>query len=111
MPVSYVTPQLVDQIEYLRPFGKGNSKPVFADRDLQVVQPRIFGKSGNVVKCRLKNPAGLTIDAVYFGDGAQFVSDTGEGVHIDVIYYPGIDTFRGRNTLQVTITNYRRRAL
>ena len=50
----------------------------------------------------------LAGDAVYFGDGEQFVNETAGGALIDVIYYPGIDTFRGRNSLQLTITNYRR---
>ncbi len=108
MPVSYATVQLADQISLLKPFGKGNSKPVFADRKLMVSQPRIFGINRNVVKCCLVTQDGYSIDAVYFGDGEQFVNETAGGALIDVIYYPGIDTFRGRNSLQLTITNYRR---
>ncbi len=107
MPVSYVSGKLVDQISLLKPFGKGNSRPVFADRRLIVMHPRVFGKNRNVVKFRLENQERFSIDAVYFGDGDQFVAQTADGKPIDVIYYPGIDTFRGRNTLQLTVTAFR----
>ena len=32
MPISYVTLPLIRQLSLLEPFGKGNNKPVFAEK-------------------------------------------------------------------------------
>ncbi|MBR2188976.1 MAG: single-stranded-DNA-specific exonuclease RecJ [Eubacterium sp.] len=107
MPISYVTENLIRELDCLKPFGKGNTKPVFAQKGLAVLGARVFGKNRNVVKCRLADSAGRTADAVYFGDGDAFISYISSQETISVIYYPGIDTFRGRNSIQIVITNYR----
>ena len=58
MPVSYITKELVEQISLLEPFGKGNTKPVFAQKDLRVLDHSIIGKNKNVVKLKLLRSAG-----------------------------------------------------
>ena len=52
MPVSYITKELVEQISLLEPFGKGNTKPVFAQKNLRVLDYSIIGKNKNVVKLK-----------------------------------------------------------
>ena len=59
---------LIAELKRLEPFGMGNEKPKFADRNLSVIDPRIFGKNRNVLKCRLRNERGMQMDGIYFGD-------------------------------------------
>lgn len=68
MPISYITERLVNQLGCLEPFGKGNEKPVFADRNLVIERLRICGKEGRVFQMKVRNAAGVSMDAVYFGD-------------------------------------------
>src|SRR5699024_1263548 len=68
LPFPYITEELIRELELLEPFGKGNQKPLFAERNLRVVSPRIFGKNRNVLKCRLEDMQGNQMEAVYFGD-------------------------------------------
>ena len=68
LPFPYITEQLIKELELLEPFGKGNTKPLFAERNLRVISPRIFGKNRNVLKCRLEDASGNQMEAVYFGD-------------------------------------------
>ena len=60
MPVSYITKELVEQISLLEPFGKGNTKPVFAQKNLRVLDYSIIGKNKNVVKLKLLDPQGIS---------------------------------------------------
>ena len=68
MPVSYITKRLISQMGLLEPFGKGNTKPLFAQKDLKVLSCRIFGKNRNVAKLQIQDGAGYRMDAVYFGE-------------------------------------------
>ena len=50
MPISYLTKGLTEELSILEPFGKGNTKPLFAQKDLRVLNLRILGKNQNVRK-------------------------------------------------------------
>ena len=106
LPFPYITEQLVNELELLEPFGKGNPKPLFAERNLRAVSPRIFGKNRNVLKCRLQDQQGNQMEAVYFGD----VEDCRQAMErkqvMSFTYYPTINEYMGRRTLQLTIVNY-----
>lgn len=106
MPFSYVTDALVHQMELLEPFGKGNTRPLFAQKDLCVLNPRIFGKNRNVVKMTLTDGEGRRMDAVYFGDGDAFSDFVSGGKPISVTYHPEINDYQGRQTLQMVVHNY-----
>lgn len=54
MPVSYITKRLISQMELLEPFGKGNTKPLFAQKDLKVLSCRILGRIGMWQSCRFR---------------------------------------------------------
>ncbi len=107
MPVSYITKELVGQISLLEPFGKGNTKPVFAQKDLRVLDSNIIGKNRNVVKLKLLDPQGVTMEGIYFGEAEDFADFIREKDSIAVTYYPEINQFRGRESLQIIIQNYR----
>lgn len=106
MPVSYITKRLISQIQLLEPFGKGNTKPLFAQKDLTVLSCRIFGKNRNVAKLQVQDPGGYRMDAVYFGDAEMFAKFAGEHPVLSLTYYPTVNVWNGRENLQITIQNY-----
>ena len=106
MPVSYITKRLISQIQLLEPFGKGNTKPLFAQKDLTVLSCRIFGKNRNVAKLQVQDPGGYRMDAVYFGDAETFAKFAREHPVLSLTYYPTVNVWNGRENLQITIQNY-----
>ena len=106
MPISYITKELVEQISLLEPFGKGNVKPIFAQKGLRVLDSNIIGKNKNVVKLKLLDLQGAIIEGIYFGEADDFMNFIREKDSISVTYYPEINRFRGRESLQIIIQNY-----
>ena len=106
MPISYITKELLEQISLLEPFGKGNVKPIFAQKGLRVLDSNIIGKNKNVVKLKLLDPQGAIIEGIYFGEADDFMNYIREKDSISVTYYPEINRFRGRESLQIIIQNY-----
>lgn len=106
MPISYIRKDLIEEMKLLEPFGKGNEKPVFAQSGLRVMQARVLGKNRNVVKVHLADEAGFPMDGVYFGDGDRFMEDIRGKNTISILYYPEIDSWNGREKIQVVIKNY-----
>lgn len=122
MPMSYVTPELVRQLSLLEPFGNGNPKPVFAQKNVRVCRGRILGKNRNVGKYRVADESGREYDMMYFGDleqwhaflSAHFGQEETDRLYgggsarivISVIYYPDINVYRGREELQMVMQDY-----
>ena len=106
MPVSYINKELVEEISLLEPFGKGNTKPIFAQKGLRVLSSRILGKNRNVAKLQLSASTGCVVEAVYFGEADEFVDRIKNCGSIAVTYYPEINRYQGRETLQIVIRNY-----
>ena len=106
MPISYLTKQLTEQLKVLEPFGKGNTKPLFAQKNLRAMGIRILGRNRNVAKMLLMDEHGNKIDAVYFGEASEFVTFVQTHETISVTYYPEINVYQGRETLQIVIKNY-----
>ena len=107
MPVSYINKELVEEISLLEPFGKGNSKPVFAAKGVQVLETRVLGKNQNVLRLKLKDESGTTMDGIYFSDQMNEVLKTmQQKPRLAFLYYPEINEFRGQRTLQLRILDY-----
>ena len=106
MPISYLSKKLTEQLKVLEPFGKGNSKPLFAQKNLRAVGIRVLGRNRNVAKMLLIYENGIKMDAVYFGEAQEFVDFVQAHDTISVTYYPEINVFQGRENLQVVIKNY-----
>ena len=106
MPISYISHELVEQISVLEPFGKGNAKPLFAQKDLKVLSMRILGKNRNVAKVQLMDQTGCVMDGVYFGEAEKFQREVAGCSAVSVVYYPEINRYQGRETLQIIIRNY-----
>ena len=106
MPVSYISKEFVRQLSVLEPFGKANGKPLFAQKDLRVLKVGIYGKNQNTVKLQLMDPSGAVMDGVYWGDAQEFAEFARKHEQISVTYYPKINSYMGRETLQIVIQNY-----
>lgn len=122
MPMSYVTTEMVRQLSLLEPFGNGNPKPVFAQKNVRVCRGRILGKNKNVGKYRVADEDGREFDMMYFGDlerwhaflAAHFGQEETDRLYgsgsarivISVIYYPDINVYRGREELQMVMQDY-----
>lgn len=123
MPLEYISERQIRELSLLEPFGKGNEKPMFAQKDLRVLHARILGKNRNVLKLLVESPAGgVQMEALYFGDipcfdayiRERFGADETEkmylgrknAVTLSVVYYPDVNEYRGVKTMQIVIKNY-----
>lgn len=123
MPLDYVSISLTEELEVLEPFGKGNEKPVFAQSGVRVKSARIMGKRQNVLRVSFLMENGGTIEGISF-DPEVFISNIKQWfgtnecdkilkgmpghVVLDVAYYPDINEFAGRRTLQIRLLEYRK---
>lgn len=106
MPISYITKDLIRQIDNLEPFGNGNEKPLFAQRDVCVWKAQRIRKNSEHLKLVLKDGDTL-MEAMYFSRADEFFLRFDIGDHIDILYYPRINEFRGEETLQIIIQDIR----
>lgn len=123
MPIAYLTKAFVEQLSLLEPFGMGNGKPVFAQKDIHILSGRILGKNRNVGKYSVTDGSGTCYDMMYFGDLEAFhdflAQKAGEymvnrlycgervDIPISITYYPDINRYGGRESLQIVMQNYR----
>ena len=105
MPFSYVTEKLINEFALLEPFGTGNPKPVFAEKGLRVVRKRLAGKNKNVLMLDLAEPNGNPVSAVMFNDAAAMYGRLAQGCRISALYYPSVNEYNGRRSLQMVITS------
>lgn len=122
MPMSYVTADFVRQLSVLEPFGNGNSKPVFAQKNIRLIRGRVLGKNSNVGKYTVEDAEGNRYEMMYFGNmevwhtfltetfGAEEYDRLYRGgncnIRIHVIYYPDLDVYQGRERLQMIMQDY-----
>ena len=88
----------------LEPFGKGNTKPVFAARNVRLMDMRVIGRKKNVLKMRAVDANGNTVEAVYFGD-VENLSGRKDTL-LSITYYPTLNEYMGQATPQIVITHY-----
>ena len=106
LPFPYINEELIHELKILEPFGKGNGKPLFAESKLRVIRPRIFGKNRNVLKCRLEDQQGNQMEAVYFGEVEDCLQQMEKKQIMSFTYYPTVNEYMGKRTIQLTIVNY-----
>ncbi len=122
--IEKIDESLVCDIESLRPFGKGNNGPLLGAKNLEVTRVFFMGKEGRFMKFRFKNSlTGGYIDGINFDKyepfKEEFIDKYGEnrflklqddgygGFNMDIIYYPGINEFNGKRTIQLNIKAFR----
>ena len=122
MPLDYINKDLIKELSILEPFGKSNEKPVFADRNLEILSLRILGKNQNVCRIQVKSTGGTILTAIYFGQAEQFLEFLRQkygdqaveqalagkisGMLVSLAYYPEINVYNGRESIQVIVKNY-----
>lgn len=123
MPLSYISMDLIRQLKRLEPFGNGNPKPVFAQKDIRVIRGKILGKNRNVGKYIIKDAQGIEYDMIYFGDlekwhdaiqSAYGSEELDKLYHkgsviitIQMIYYPDINVYRNKESLQIVMQDFK----
>ena len=123
LPFGLVTEQVIAELKLLEPFGTGNEKPMFAERNLKLNSARILGKNANVLKLSAENEYGKQFDVLYFGDIAEFEQEAAEAfgkaavdklfqgrenvIRMNMIYYPEANEFRDKVTLQAVMQCYK----
>ncbi|MDD6212800.1 MAG: single-stranded-DNA-specific exonuclease RecJ [Clostridiales bacterium] len=121
MPLEYISEKLIQEFHLLEPFGKGNPKPLFAEKVFWIRRARVLGKNHNVLKLEVQNSAGMRMDALYFGDVEEFDRLVQErfgqesrinmyqgrenSVHFSLAYYPEINEYMGNHTIQMVISH------
>lgn len=107
LPFSRVSERMTEELELLEPFGKGNTKPVFAARNVTVLESRVLGKNQNVLRMKLMDESGMAREGIYFSSCMQDVlEDLQSRQTMHLLYYPELDEFRGQRRLQLRILNY-----
>ncbi len=107
VPLSYLSRSLTEELDLLEPYGKGNPRPLFAQKNVRILRLKVVGKTHNAVQVTLESPDGDKREGIYFGDGEQFAKRAAASDRMDIVYYPRIHSFRGKETLRIMITNYR----
>ncbi len=123
MPLKYADKELIREFDILEPFGNGNTKPVFAQKNVSLLGGRIMGKNRNCGKYRVTDESGGIYDMVYFGDmekwhgfleerfGKRSVEDlyenrTDGSMKVSIAYYPSINSYMGKETVQIVMNDY-----
>jgi single-stranded-DNA-specific exonuclease len=125
LPVSKISIAWIEELHQLEPFGKGNEKPLFADKDLQIRRGMILGKDRNVLKLQLESVDGCAMEALIFHEKDAFLeefeacygSEALEQLYrgfdrsdnptcMSMVYEPSVNDYRGVQTVQVIIEDF-----
>lgn len=123
LPLSYLSIPLIREFDILEPFGNANEKPSFAARDIHIINGRIMGKNRNCGKYKIKDSDGNDYEMVYFGNmekwhdflierygndiiDALYNNSVKEDIVLNIAYYPDINTWQNRESLQIVMTDF-----
>ena len=123
LPLEYLNLHLIEELNVLEPFGKGNSKPVFGVRDAKITKAILLGKDKNVLKLKLLTNNNITIDAMIFNDLENFESKiiekygnegldnlynkSNNNISMDFTFYPSINEWNGNKSIQIVVNGIR----
>jgi single-stranded-DNA-specific exonuclease len=106
-PLAALTHQTVRQIESLAPFGRGNERPVLCTTDVRLAEPpRRIGSTGRHLALRFEQH-GVALRAVAFGGGDWENDLNGASGPLAVAFKPIINNFRGKQTVEMQLTDWR----
>ncbi len=125
LPIDRITPEFIREMELLEPFGKGNEKPVFADRNIKILRGYILGKEKNVLKLLVESPGGCRMEALLFQDKDDFLAlfesyygrdaleqlfagfqEENNPTCLSLVYYPSVNIYRGVETVQIVLQDF-----
>lgn len=122
LPFKYATFGLVKDLKKLEPFGVGNKKPIFAGKHIDVSKLKIMGKEGNVIRLEMTDETDVKVVGIMFNKSKRFMeflknkfgqdeidkAMQGESNEISfmALYYPNVNSFNGRDYLQLVIESF-----
>ncbi len=101
LPFGYISEKLISDIEKLEPFGFGNSRPVFAEKNVIVKDIRIVGKNMNVAKLKLMGSDGRVYSGVCFDKDAFEKVTIGDS--LNMIFRPQINEYNGVRSIEIVV--------
>ena len=107
MPLEYISEALVNELKSLEPFGQGNEKPQFAQKNLRIRSLRALGRNNNAVRMTVVTEQGRPMEAMVFTEADKFVEEAKNSRSMDVIYDPDINEYNGNRTLQIVVRAYK----
>ncbi len=122
-PIQSINESFIREIGRLEPYGKGNPKPIFGDKNTNIKKASILGKDKNVLKLIFDKDDGKNNEAIIFRDIEKWVSDIetvygaeekdklfaglDNNIRMDILFYPSINEYMGNKTIQFIIDDYR----
>lgn len=121
MPLGYASEKLAGELELLEPFGVGNPRPLFAQKELTFQSGFKMGANKTCARFRVSTPEGEGRQLVFFGDleafgeflnrkygpGSEKALYAGRGsFSISVVYQLGLNTYKGKTELQYVMQYY-----
>lgn len=114
--------KVIDELKALEPFGKGNSSPILAEKNVSIEKISILGEHKNTLKLRCRiNGTNRCIDGICFNKVEEFIEDLKEaygesyeymlenpfGMKIDLIFSPSINEYNGNVSVQLKVNNFK----
>lgn len=121
MPLSYADIDLAAQMELLEPFGVGNPKPLFAQKNVKFISGKKIGTNKNFARYQVSDDTGKRYEVVFFGNLEMFHSfltkkygmealdlynKAQSNIYISITYQLGINSYRGNETVQMIMQDY-----
>jgi single-stranded-DNA-specific exonuclease len=97
---------LIKELKNLEPYGFGNPKPVIYLGNLVVVKKKVMGQDGKHMKLTVKGGGIDLIEIVMFNCNDD-VEKINEDTVIDIIGYPDINVWNGRENIQFIVREWR----
>ena len=122
MPMDFVTKELIEEFKILEPLGNGNRAPLFAQKDVVVKKATVIGKNQNTIKLELVTSDHNSVEGIFFKGVEPFFayivelygeeearlvkSGNTKNVKLSFTFYPTINEYNGKSTIQMNIQNY-----
>lgn len=125
MPISYVTESLISEFKCLEPFGNGNEKPVFAQKNIRFLSEKRMGKNRDMARFLVSDESKKRYTAILFQNldrfeslvkekyGEEILQQLSDGlgkeqeIYLDILYYPAVNQYMGNTTLQFIIQDFK----
>ena len=106
LPFSFVTAELAGDMERLGPFGVGNTKPLFAAKDVTLHNAKLVGRNSSILRCNAVDPSGRSVSAVCFRDGAALMRLAETRQTVRLLYSVEINEYMGKRSVQIRIEHF-----
>lgn len=124
LPIDNADIGLSKDIASLEPFGKGNPKPIFSDKEVKVIKAAVLGKNKNVLKLTLKSKKNTCVTGIIFNSIESFndliQSEFGseevqklynaysDKIKLDIVYNVDLNIYNGITSVQLNIISFRK---